>query len=673
MHFVHFSAQSVKNIEISCSALFFSSTTQNAQQIPFTFAASKKGPYWFLKNETIMKKNILKSLTGITAMALVMGLCACNDELDSDDSTPITNNTSNADGTIGADPIASPLDEATVTATTSFMGNIPSEASELLNKRFVNHASGFGADVIILSSDQLYSHQKELKQAYDEGKIIVEVDAKGQLHKDFWNSIGVTTILDADSTATFVGMKKGACFMTDNLSKIKNDNLNILVKWINEHLVSNKVSQQSESVSSTSNSGTRALGSTYLAENKACETNIDLEKAEMTQEYTYDNTIRIENFQLCKVLWSDPDCVSRTGHMESKVLVTPIHIYNIDRNKSGQNMTGDYYFVQVDVCSHNHDIYGVYSKWHGAVKTYAHAFFSRRINFSAQLVDAQHNAVSDLSFYQTPAPESSQGASSYSHGFSFTLNVTGQGGYTKVPRWNVGGTVGGSWSWSNSTSHTITDQNIEMYTDASTKKVGYHFCCDTYDEDDDTSKAIPAIARNDQHCQASWCWHVANVPDDSEVQHSIHFSYYPTYAWIWRHSTWGGEGYYADRDFDGKDVYIELNKPNRASCGIFNFTSACSASKNVTQLKVVKEGESGIYFNDAKTLKSGATVTYTVPVGTYTVYYQIVDCDDIESQGKWYSTDTFTVTTGDVTERDTAHGKASTDPEATSVQIVQSK
>ena len=62
----------------------------------------------------------------------------------------------------------------------------------------------------------------------------------------------------------------------------------------------------------------------------------------------------------------------------------------------------------------SYPMYGTYREWHGWVTTYAHALFSRSIDWNTSL-----NVSPDrLSFYRTPRPTSTESSGSYTTGFS---------------------------------------------------------------------------------------------------------------------------------------------------------------------------------------------------------------------------------------------------------------
>ena len=120
-------------------------------------------------------------------------------------------------------------------------------------------------------------------------------------------------------------------------------------------------------------------------------------------------TIGVDSYPMCKVVWSDPDYVTRHSTVEVKITVTPVYAYELNNADAG-----DYYFVTTTILAHNAPMYGTYREWHEWVTTYAHALFSRSIDWNTSL-----NVSPDrLSFYRTPQPTSTESSGSYTTGFS---------------------------------------------------------------------------------------------------------------------------------------------------------------------------------------------------------------------------------------------------------------
>ena len=131
--------------------------------------------------------------------------------------------------------------------------------------------------------------------------------------------------------------------------------------------------------------------------------------SKFSQIITKNFTIGVDSYPMCKVVWSDPDYVTRHSTVEVKITVTPVYAYELNNADAG-----DYYFVTTTILAHNAPMYGTYREWHGLVTTYAHALFSRSIDWNTSL-----NVSPDrLSFYRTPRPTSTESSGSYTTGFS---------------------------------------------------------------------------------------------------------------------------------------------------------------------------------------------------------------------------------------------------------------
>ncbi|MGN1210286.1 MAG: hypothetical protein ACI4TM_01255 [Candidatus Cryptobacteroides sp.] len=548
---------------------------------------------------------------------------------------------------------------------------LPDYISEAFQLRFEKTAPNIDeAEIIILNSSDLAANKEAIKKAWEEGRIIVEIQPQNKTHYDFWTSIGVPYYLSPEESTNdllFIAIHEFECyqfqnpfFIDDYLSDVNaveeeaeeskdvkervnvnyvpveieedaeylNTKLDSFVDWLNENPASENVPM------------TKASPSSDLSEL--------IEDSKFSQILTKDFTIGVDSYPMCKVIWSDPDYVTRHSKVEVKITVTPVYAYELNKADAG-----DYYFITMTVLVHNAPMYGTYKEWHGWVTTYAHALFSRSIDWNTSL-----NVSPDrLSFYRTPQPTSTESSGSYSTGFAASLNVSGQGGIAGG-NLTLTATVGGTFTWSHSESRTIKDQSVEMSTSPYYKGVSYKYVCNNFLMEDDTQMAVPAIARNDQKCEASWCWKVSGTKDEDKTERfTLNFSLDPIYAYLYRHATWGVEGNFVE----GVHVLPESKRtcsfpilpPDRTRKGILEFK--CTNSQYITHIKVLNtKGE--VVADSGSAYQKNVLLTYTIPVGTYSVEYDVQDGDTAVTKGHYRISDVV-INTDKKTETSSLDGK----------------
>ncbi|MGN0191812.1 MAG: hypothetical protein ACI39U_09175, partial [Candidatus Cryptobacteroides sp.] len=349
-----------------------------------------------------------------------------------------------------------------------------------------------------------------------------------------------------------------------------------------------------------------------------------IEDSKFSQHITKTFNVGADGYQICKVLFSDPDKVTRHSTVDLKISITPLYAYS-QTNKESE--AGDYYFIFMEVISHNGPLYGIYKTWHGAVRTYAHVFYSDKIKFDANLCTPSSESISDgsVSFFETPQPQSTQSSTTYTVGFSKSFNVSAQGGFSVgKPAGNI--TVGGTWTWSKSYSKTIADQSIIMNSNSSLGVVSYQFITNNLQWEDETEAAIPAIARSDQKCEASWCWRVSgNRDDDNDTYYRLHLYLNPTYGCQWRHATWTAEG---DRKSESlmqsgdMNLYVDLLPPNRTRNGVIKYVN--TTDNYVYGFKIMDASGNVVAKGDTAYEKDSVQ-QYQLPVGTYNLEYDVLN------------------------------------------------
>ena len=338
-----------------------------------------------------------------------------------------------------------------------------------------------------------------------------------------------------------------------------------------------------------------------------------------------------DNYEICHVAASDKDLVSRHSTVDVTIYIAPLYSYELNNNTKG-----DYYFVTTEVVSHNKPLYGLYKEWHGWVRTWAHVFYGKHLKLGYRLLTADKKALSSdvISFFQTPTPETTTDGRTYNKGFSKTFTGNGQFGISAGKPTAVI-TVGGSFTWSNSQSRTVADQSIEMSTNPSDRKVSYIFHCNNDREEDSTEDAIPALARSDQKCEASWIWHVNNTHDDDKnTSFVLEFTLNPEYGCRWRHATWTCEGDFKTANLlaaSQRTNYFNVVMPDRIRTGVLEIKAT---SSQYMQGLTITDAKGNVVAKDDGAYEKNQIQRYQIPVGVYTVDYSIRDGDTGELLSK---------------------------------------
>ena len=375
-----------------------------------------------------------------------------------------------------------------------------------------------------------------------------------------------------------------------------NSQISGLVSWINSKL--------SETLLETSTDNLYSL----------------LSNREMCQEYILDVPVGADNFVFSEVVWSSADKVSRHSRVQIIYDILPFYSYEMN----DEDCRGDFYFVSMTVKAYNGPMYGVYSKHHGLVPTYAHIFYGKEITVKTGL-------SCNAELEKTPMPETSNGKTTVSSGFSWDANIKGQFGKYAGSK-NLAGTVGASFNWESSTKQTVNDQEIKMST-LSSGEVDYTFQCKNTHKSDKTDKAVPPIARGDQIREASWCWRVPGTKDnDTATSFNMKISAEMRFGYMWRHTTWDCEGNEDSAKLGSADITITLDPPNRLRMGLVSFRS--TNSNYIKNVKVLDSDGNAIASRETALAKD-ATAEFQLQEGIYSIEFEVYDGDTSELQGKY--------------------------------------
>lgn len=547
-----------------------------------------------------------------------------------------------------------------------FAGTLPSIVDKALRMNFGQITTNpDNARVIVLKSSDLSTFEDLVSSAWEEGKVVVEVEPEYDSHEKFWSALEAPSLIspDDDDPPLLIAVRRYSSFILHNplsLDEYMSDNevetetgtasdeswevelgpvginsdeeylssrMASLVDWINEN-------SQPAPPSNEEFSGYQKFNG---------ELSSFISDAEYTQRITASFPVGADKYKLCKLASSDPDIISR--HSEIKVLITITPLFAYEENGSD---AGDYYFVTISVLSKNEKLFGTYKQKHGGVWTIAHAFYSEDIHWTADICMKNGKRVADFMYNHRPSPASTSGSTTYTSSHSTTLNVTGQGGASGgKPSGTL--TVGGTFSWSNSESRPMSDMSIEMDTDGS--RVQYHFLSHNFSHNDNARKAVPALARTDQECISSWCWHLKDVKDYDTEEFYFVFHLDPLYGYMYRHTSWWGEGH--DRHGvqllpeDKRDWTFPIKRPDRRRLGILDFK--CTDSLYVSEVKVIN-GAGEVKASALSAYEQNVHLNFQLPVGNYKIEYYAKNGNSGSGKGKKYRIGNLKVSTAKTTE-----------------------
>lgn len=554
---------------------------------------------------------------------------------------------------------------STIASSVAFIGSAGDDAlGQALMSRVTRTGTVADADVLVVRSSELEANRDAVGKAWEDGRVIVEMKPSVATHTAFWESLGAPAYLsgaEALNDLILLAVHNHSCYQLQNpfhmnvlqagVPELEEENCSESSSEDRKDLdnvssVPVPVSETVEFLNTKLNSLVEWVGQHTDRDFAATDVpSFDGDLSRRISDAGYAQHIRktfqvgADNFQICKVALSDPDVVTRHSTIDLDLTVVPLYGYE----QNGNNTNGDYYFVTMTLISHNAPLYGLYKKWHGWVRTWAHIFYGKKLAWDATLMSfdgtGYQPAGKAVEFFETPTPATTESGMSYTSGFSAALNITGQGGISAgKPTATI--TVGGSFTWSNSQTQTVSDQSIEMSTDPATRAVSYAFMCNNDAQEDATEDAVRAIARSDQKCEATWCWHVpSTMDDDTSTRFALLLNLTPTYGYMYRHATWTVEGRSKTANLISKDsgrMLIELQMPDRRRNGVIEVK--CTSSEYMHGLSIIDKDGNTVARDDGS-YERNLIQRYQVPVGTYSIEYEIRDGDTGELKGRYRISD----------------------------------
>ena len=537
-----------------------------------------------------------------------------------------------------------------------FAGSIPTYIKDALKHYMPYSTSNIAeAKVVVGSSADLLSIKADIADFWKAGGITVEIHPEYSSHEELWDYAGPGAFLPQDSgheaflliAVHNYGSSRVAnpLNLDDHLQdlEIGDDELASPSDEVFEDEDSNElvgIEATSEYVGTKIEGFARwilkHLDTREVQDSKDVNTNAEvvdkidrlIHKDDCSQIVSGTLSIGADDFQLCKIASSKPDKISRHSTYEYEITITPFYAFAENDRKAA-----DYYFVTAQFVSNNYPLFGTYKKRHGAIPTVAHAFYSENINWEATL-ETGDSKTYKVSLPEIPTPQTTVGQMKYTSGFSSTLNVTGQIGFTgPAPTGML--TVGGTFTWNNAIDLTLNDQTINMSYDPTSGKVRYEYKGLNHMKNDDPEKAVPQILKSSQVCTASWYWKVEGVSDNETKQFTMKINTDPLYGYMYRHCTWGAEGHFKHNvhllPSNDRSISINVKCPNRIPTGVIQME--CTSKYRVKNVKVYdsKDVEKG---SSDGSYKKEYLLRYQVPVGTYYITFDVENPDEDDPNKK---------------------------------------
>ncbi len=343
--------------------------------------------------------------------------------------------------------------------------------------------------------------------------------------------------------------------------------------------------------------------------------------------------------EITHVAASKPDHLKGTYKFTATAKVTPLHGFS---SSAGGAM--DYYIVKLSVRVESAGMYsGNFTKMHGLVKARICGYYLRSLGFTAWMTDSNSLPVKNAVFIQTPVPETTVGATSYSTGTDFSL----AGGLTAGTK--PGATFKAGVSFSNSQSHTISDS----YLLSKHKEADVHY--DFVINNLPTYHALkisnpPEVSTSTAEFTTQWIWGIPTPDKDSKTQYKVNllfsdYSYGASYFY-------SSKADYHDLVFDLPSTLHKFNLPvpNRWPTGKLDITNNVKG----THISDITLKNDSYEHKDDGAYESGKTVSFYLPVGEYTLTCKIKEND---SQNKNYIySGKVKITEGDETNLVTGYG-----------------
>lgn len=220
---------------------------------------------------------------------------------------------------------------------------------------------------------------------------------------------------------------------------------------------------------------------------------------------SYDCTLKAETkpFKMVEYTYA-----SQQQSFDLHLEVIPLYI-----SRGDGSADGDYYAVKGYVVAHNAmlNLHREEFRDDNDILYTVITPYLAGITLKSRLLgrDGSEIQPGEVTFFNTPLPETTIGSTTYTTGLDITLNTPFNFGAQKTEEGWKPTIMGGafpSWNWKDTHKKTISDITVEMNTDVDTREVEHKFVTNNWEKME--VDKLPNHLKTDQKEEFSWIWHV---------------------------------------------------------------------------------------------------------------------------------------------------------------------
>ena len=365
---------------------------------------------------------------------------------------------------------------------------------------------------------------------------------------------------------------------------------------------------------------------------------------------------------------STPASVKKAIDLHIEVL--PIYVFG------NESYSGDYYGISGYCVLHNGNFYKTVERYHiGNYSLDAYYWYMSEYNLEFQLLSADGQPVSNdnTEFFITPEPSTTMSTTTYKKGFKFSLSPKLTIGsrqkedkQTQELSWKnfLMGFIGFGFSWDNSSTQNLPDQEVNMVTGIETRNVSYKMLTNN-DENGFGTSYIPTVARTDQRMDFSLVWHLksgnfcANDNDfGNMVLQACITPVYKSAAYAINSKTAAVRKARVRYSHPAISATLDLPGMNRIPAG--NVKLKNTTRNTLTNILFYRSGEYGIkspYCSPGGAYNQNEEADILLREGEYDIVYELVDPDSLEPKGH-YMIKGVKITADSTAETSTTHSIA---------------
>ena len=349
-----------------------------------------------------------------------------------------------------------------------------------------------------------------------------------------------------------------------------------------------------------------------------------------------------------------PDYLKASASVTMSFDVMPLYMGSVN----GEEKAGDYYAVRSRVIPHNNSMWVAKKVDHVASQIRIYGFWFNTMDYEFSLIDPSTNDVAaGTRFQELPYPANSTSSRDHTNEFSFGISGSVSGGKNlggDKGGGKIGGNFGFSCQWKNAIKYTL--KNIDYTRNSETNIVTYHWNSNNVtlsDHWDDVQRDFPEDVRREFEAENVWMWHIpydsVGVADEStkafHLKARVRLNYSTWYHWRWaieyneNRRDWN-MAFGQARNKQGNVVdassangwascTFKLPVPDRGKWGLLTLRNDAThyTMRNVMVYKSGEEDKTPVASLNQFGYASKETAETVLPVGTYTVTFELVDPD----------------------------------------------